>query len=613
MIQRYVPLLLLLLLGNALSASNKILPLSELKPGMRGVGRTVFAGTEIEEFEFEILEIIPNFRAKRDLILVKLLGEKVEHTGVVAGMSGSPMYVDGRLIGALSYRFGLFVKEPIAGVTPIEQMLEILEHEEVRDQELAFRRGFNRDYLEVAVGVQPFSWETFVPPQLRRAKTVRAQGANVAPLDIPMLLSGFEAQSLDLTRSLFDGLGFEVLSVGGSVSSTPAAEPVTLEPGDAFSVILVDGDFGLQATGTVTYRDQDHIIGFGHPFLDFGAVTMPMGKAKILTTLSSLMASTKIGAVTQEVGTVHQDRTTGVMGVSGEQARMIPFRVRFRSTLADETSFDFRVVEDRSLYSFTPLIFGLVLANAIESARLSVGSQTLKLNGVIELEGREPIRLQNYYAGQGVFSFVTDAAEAVGEVASTLGTVLANDFESPQIKKVELNFEASHRSALVEVKRISVDRTILRPGDTVNVTVHLKEFQGKAYTVKHALEIPAHIKGTRLTLYAGSGRRLTQIEARTTPQKFRPQTFEQLVELLHNRRENNAVFFQLRQRDRGVFAEGEELPSLPPSILSVMNAQRATGKVASLRQRVLTEEEVPVDFAVTGGRTLTLKLKPKDE
>jgi hypothetical protein len=611
--QPVILLLILFFLVAESSAAVKIMPLKEIQPGMRGVGKTVFAGNEIAEFEFVVLDIIPNFRAKRDLILVKLIGETVQKTGVVAGMSGSPVYIDGKLIGALSYRMGIFLKDPIAGITPIEQMLEIFDREKFRNKELASNRGFNSDYLEMAVGVREISWENFIPPEFQKAKSFKTNPAGISPLAIPLIFSGFENSIMELSADIFDGLGFEILQGGGTMSTNEENDYGPLEPGSAFSLVIVDGDFGLQATGTVTYRDGDKILGMGHPIFNRGAVGLPMGKAKILTTLSSLMSSTKMAALTKVVGTLHQDRTTGIMGVSGEQPKMIPVVVTFRSEIQEPVEFNFRVAEDRSLYSLTPLIFGVVLSNALESARLSMGDQTLVLDGRIKLREHPDIPLQNFYAGGVPAIFVTDAQEATGEISAILGTLLSNNFELPEIESIELNFTSLYKKNLASVQRIEVDKLVVKPGDEITLTVTLKEFQGKEHRIQHTLKIPDQITAKRIAVYVGSGSKLTQLEYRTAPQKFKPQSFEHLVKMLKKRRKNNYLFFQIRARDRGILIDGQELPSLPPSVLSIMNSQKTSGNVKSLIERKLIEDSVQVNYSISGGRTVWLRVEPKDE
>ncbi len=608
-LRKLILLSVLALFISAGFAGEKIMPLEQIKPGLRGIGKTVFSGTDIEEFEFEVLEIIPNFKAKRDLILTRLIGDKVEHTGVVAGMSGSPMYIDGKLIGALSYSMGLFMKEPIAGVTPIEQMFEILAQEKVRPEELAAIRGFNESYLAIAVGAQAFSLESILPLEFKRGNT-KTSLARINPLDTPLIFSGFENSVLELCATIFNGMSVQVLNGGGTYTN----EKVNLgplEPGSAYSAVIVDGDMGLQATGTVTYVNGAQVLGMGHPFLNSGALELPMGKAKILTTLSSLMLSTKMAALTEISGAIHQDRATGVMGVSGEAAKMIPIRLRFRSKFQDETEFNFRIAEDRRLHSLTPFIFTIVLTNALESVRLSQGNQTLKLEGTINLNGHESIPLKNYYAGNTPSTFITDAIEATGEISATVGALLSNNFEAPAIESVDLNFEALHKKNLAIVEKLEVDRTVVKPGDKIKLSVYLREYQGEGHKVNHVLKIPEGIRERRIAIYAGSGGTLTRLEARTSPQKFRPKSFIQLTDLLKERRKNNYLFFQIRLRDRGVLVAGEELPALPPSIFSVMNTQKSSGNLSNLRDRVLFETGLEVDYSISGGKTVLITVEPK--
>lgn len=611
MIKRFFIGFALALLTSSAFSGTETMPVDEIKPGMRGVGRTVFAGDTIDEFGFEVLDIIPNFRSKRDLILVKLVGERVQHTNVVAGMSGSPMYIDGKLIGALSYRMGLFLKDPIAGVTPIDQMLEILERENTRPQELALNRGFNPDYLDMAVGAKPASIQDLIPPYLQASRSNSNSLSEVVPLEVPLFFSGFESSTLGLAESIFGESGFAIYQGGGGVSAGNEHNAVPFEPGSAYSVVLVEGDLGLQATGTVTYVDGDKVIGMGHPFLNSGAVGLPMGKAKILTTISSLMASTKMSALTEVVGTVHQDRATGVMGVSGEVPAMIPVNMVFRSQVSEPVTFNFRIADDRSLYSLTPLIFSIVISNALESARLSSGSQTLRLSGKIHLAGYEPIVIDNYFAGSTPAMFVSDAIQATGEIAATLGALLANNFEEPKIASIDLNFEALHRKYLALVQRIEVNRTVARPGEELTITVYLKEYQGATHKFEHTFKIPEDIRARRINIFAGSGGTLTRLEVRSAPQRFRPKNFQQLLNLLKERRKNNFVFFQIRLPDSGILVQGQELPGLPPSVSAVIKSQKSSGSVASLRDRVLLEASEQTEFAVTGGSSLWLNVEQK--
>jgi hypothetical protein len=234
------------------------------------------------------------------------------------------------------------------------------------------------------------------------------------------------------------------------------------------------------------------------------------------------------------------------------------------------------------------------------------------LDGNIHLKDNRVIPLQNYYAGTTPKKFVTDAVEAVGEIAAVLGTLLSNDFESPQIESVDLKFTILHKKYLADINRVEIDHTIVRPGDKLNVNVYIKEFQGAEHKVSHTIQVPESVDARRLSLIVGSSGTVTRLEYRTSPQKYRPNNFEQLLDILNSRRKNNYIFFQLRSRNRGVIAQGQELPELPPSILNVMNAQRSSGTVQNLRERVLYEDSVKVDYSVSGGKALFVTVNEND-
>lgn len=595
-------------------AQQKFMPLDEITPGMRGVARTVFAGSDVQEFELEIINILPNFSAKRDLILARLIGDTVEKTGVVAGMSGSPVYVDGRLIGAISYSMGVFLKEPIAGITPIEQMTEIYEREKVWNQEMAYGRGFNPNFLDMAMGVKALDWQHFIPPGLQRLRERRAAPGWIQPLSVPLIFSGFLPEMVRFAGDLFDGLGFEIMQGGGVTgTSNPETDFADLQPGSAFSLVLVDGDFGLQATGTVTHRDGGRILGMGHPVFDNGAVDLPLGKARVITTVPSLMFSTKITALSEVVGTIHQDRTTGLLGILGEEPGMIPVYLTYRSEFQSPVQYSFRLADDRSIYSFTPLILRIVLGNALRSARLAAADQTLRLDGKIVLENHEDITLENYYAGGLPETFLTDALEATGDLAAVLGALLSNEFEVPRIEAIKLNFHALPKKRLATIQRVEVEKTVVQPGDELSIRAVLKEYQGEEVFIDRTLKIPETVSSKVVTVFVGSGDTLTQLERRTKPQKFKPNTFQQLIELLDQRPKKNELYVQLYVRDSGLMVETEELPTLPPSVLSVMNTRRATGDIVALRSRVLVEDKTQLDYSVLGGKTVRLRVKPKDE
>jgi len=588
----------------------EIMPVDKIKPGMQGVGLTVFAGDTVEEFKFEVLDVIPNFRTKRDAILVKLFGEKIEHLSVAGGMSGSPMYIDGKLIGALAFQPILFQKDPVAGVTPIAEMLEIFDLEAARDEEMAYNRGDWTELVDMAIGASSVDIEALRPPILANRTAVDSR-LGMKEISAPLMLSGFNNAGLALATGAFEAAGFEVNSGGSATFENMQGEPKPLQPGDGYAVVFVDGDLGLQATGTVTYVENGRVMGMGHPIFNSGAVGLPMARVKIITTLASLMSSTKMSTLTQINGSIHQDRLTGVMGIEGESARMIPVSLKIKSKFSQLHSYNFRVAADRSINSLTPFLFAIVINNALESSRMSTRNQTLRMSGQVSLKGREAVALENYFAG-APNGLLTDAIQAAGQIAATIGALLANSYETPEIESLELNFEVLPKQNLAFISKITADRATVIAGGKVKITTYIKEYQGKERQISHSLKIPEDINAKRIKLYVGSGATLSQLESRISPHKFRPKNFEQLIKIIDEQRQNNFVFFQVRQQDRSVTIAGEEMPGLPPSILSVIRSQRTSGAMSTTRERVILEEKVKTNYAVTGGKSLTLNVKPKN-
>ncbi|MDQ7052233.1 MAG: hypothetical protein Q9P14_04825 [candidate division KSB1 bacterium] len=332
---------------------------------------------------------------------MRLHGEKAEFTGPVAGMSGSPVYYNGKIIGSLSYSLGNFLKEPLMGITPIREMLEIFDKEKRRDTELAAMgsREHMQRFVDMALALEPVEWEAFLPQR----PSLQAGGFGVTQLPVLLNLSGFSDHSFELAQKLFAPLGFSAVRGGGSGSQNQGMD---LVPGAPISAVLLTGDMSIDATGTVTYRDGDRVLAFGHPFFDNGPIELPMAQSHIITTISSAMASQKLGLTGKLVGTLRQDRTTGVMGILGPIPRMTEVTMRYRSEDGQQSQFSFSVAREKSIASISPLILRIALISALESARLSTGFNSLRLKGVVVLDDGEKLILDNLFgvpAIAGVF------------------------------------------------------------------------------------------------------------------------------------------------------------------------------------------------------------------
>ena len=344
---------------------------------MRGVAYTVFQGVKPEAMEVEVLGVLHNVNGpKGDIILVRLHGQKVEYTGVVAGMSGSPVYLDGKLAGALAFRIGEFSKEPIAGVTPIADMLEIS----------ALDRSPAEDAAAVKPSVTAVAGKTAAPGEgFALPGSADSAGRDftnyLKPIETPLVFNGFSEEAIQLFAGQFASAGIVPVMGAGSVSNDKQPEP--LEPGSAVSAILVRGDMDIAATCSVTYVDPQRLLACGHPLLQFGSVDLPMNKAEVLATLASPLNAFKIVNTTESVGTFVQDRHTGIMGVFDRQPEMIPVTLSIHSSTG-EKQFHYEVLNNPKL---TPVALMVTVFNALHGVNEFGEEITYRLAGSIGVKG----------------------------------------------------------------------------------------------------------------------------------------------------------------------------------------------------------------------------------
>ncbi|MCU0645867.1 MAG: hypothetical protein MUC94_16605, partial [bacterium] len=542
------------------------------------------------------INIVHNFMPKRDLVIVRLLGEKVNHTGVVAGMSGSPIYIGDKLMGALAYSLGIFMKEPIAGITPIEEMLEIFNREKIRDQELITLTNNTPAYVE--------KFDLFA--QLQQLKSPQLQ--DFKPIAIPFVYSGFHPSILEKFSSHFEQLNFIPLP-GGKLDPNESEARQTIAPGAAIAGSIINGDFDISAVGTVTLRDQNKILAFGHPFFNNGPVNIPMAEAKVITTLSSLYASNKYAVATNIIGTIRQDRSTGIMGIIGEIPPAIPVHVRINSPISQEKTFKFMVANDRSSYNIVPVFLWMTLINALESARMGMGDYAIKLTGRIDLENAADVILDDFYSGAAnpiSIGSGQDISAAAVDIVMTLSALLLNNFETAKINKIDLTFHAQPGRKLAIIEKIFYDKQIITSGDSLTVIASVRPYQGKVFEVKKRIRIPQNLPEKNIIIAIGGRPEVAAWEAQAGIGRFSPENFSELVDLLNRKRKNTDIIIQLRSADKGAILHGREYPSLPPSIFQIL-ADKKTQKIYdSMNEKILAEWTIPVDFEVFGGRKFNL-------
>ncbi len=581
------------LLSATIQAQNsktfETIPVSEIHAGMKGVAYTVFQGTKPESMGVEVLGILRNANGpKGDIILVRLSGEKAEYTGVVAGMSGSPVYLNGKLAGALAFRIGEFSKEPIAGVTPIAEMLEIN----------AMDRSPGSNTRNAGAAVQ-------TPTPASGPGTENSEIKNYAnylkPIEAPLVFSGFSQETLQRFGPQFAREGIVPVMGVGSVSESKQPEP--LEPGSAISAILVRGDMDIAATCTVTYMDAQRLLACGHPLLQFGMVDLPMTKAEVLATLPSPLNAFKIVNATEPVGAFVQDRHTGIMGEFGKQPEMIPVTLNIHSGAASK-QFHYEILNNANL---SPVAMMATVFNALHGVNEYGEDTTYRMNGRISVNGYPDVTVQNMFApSDGGQPAAVMAALSLGERFSG---IYDNPYNVPGIRGVQLDFDLIRERRWARLEGARTDLIEARPGDEITIETVLRPYRGEVVVQQISIHIPTSTSKGPLRILVSDGDTLDRIR-RTSPLLGRKMDLASTIALLNKQHVNNRVYVSLLEADPEAMVADKVMPTLPLSIMNVMDSMRGTQEMIVQGESSVNEAATgPLDYVVAGAQVLTITIK----
>jgi len=603
MLRRLVfAVLALAALPAASATATEILPIDEVRPGQRGVGRTVFAGTHIEEFAVEIIGVLENIAPRQSIVLARLSGGPLAETGVIAGMSGSPVFIEGRLLGAVAYGFP-FSKETIAGITPIAEMIEATRTTAPRAASARFPLAWHASGPIVPLDRDAFVAALTRPlPSFRPADGILPRGlggASMAPLALPLTFNGFSAEAFDWARGLFGGMGFApVMGTGGA--GLPKEPLPDLQPGAAVGVSLIEGDLDLSVTGTVTYIDGDRLYAFGHPFYNLGPTQFPLKKAYVFSVFPSLYQSWKISTAAEPVGTVDQDRTTAISGRLGRAPRMIPVSVTLTTSRGQQRAFSFRIVEDEL---FTPALAYVSLLSVLQSNERAFGTSSIRVEGRLRLANGPDVTVEDLFASN------QPAAQAAGLVAAPLAYLLGNDRERVTLEGLDVRIVSDETVQTASLERAWLERAgPVRPGARVNLRVQLRTWRGETRSETIPVTVPDNAPPGRYTLLVADGPAVASLEQRELGRPFVPRDLRQMVRAINGLRRNNRLYVRLLRSEPGALVAGEFLPSLPPSVMAVLGANEG-GDVTRLRTSALWDFELATDYAVSGVRQLPLEVE----
>jgi len=581
----------LLLVPSLFAADPDIFPLSQIQPGMKGEAYTIFAGDQVEKFDLEVIGVMPNFLApKESIILVQLLGPKVEHTGVVAGMSGSPVYIQGKLAGAISLRLGAFAKEPLAGVTPIENMLSLPKGASGTIRADASPGSASATETANRIDI-PSDWAS---------RAGLSGGSFLTPIDTPLVFSGFSGQAIRQFENEFAGYGMAAVQ-GGTVDARP--DDANIKPGDMVSAVLVEGDLSLQASCTVTAIVDGRVYVCGHPLFGFGSVQMPMARARVLTTLSSQLESTKIVNVGGTIGSFSQDRVTAVVGSLGSSPKLIPIDMAVATPDGDK-HLSFRMITNPKI---TPILMGISAQNGLIQNSVYGEGTTLHLTGGIDIAGHSSVTLDNLFAPND--SFVPDGISASSAIQGIFQRIFSNPYEKANIERVTIRLEALPERRQMAIEGAWLDKSEAEPGDTVTVRVQLRPYRGSPVIRDIPITIPPQAtRGTTMQILASDSLTLNRMSF-VGGSQARLESLEQLISVLNRERRNNRLYITLLGSAPTMVVQDKVMPNVPASQISLLDQRGGPASFFVVRQSEAGEWSMPLDQVVQGSTSIPILIK----
>jgi hypothetical protein len=580
---------------------------ADLKPGMKGYAWTVLSGTEPEPIPVEIMGVLKNqWGPKQDIILGKM-GGKAIRTNVAGGMSGSPVYIDGKLVGAVALRFSVFSPDAICGITPIELMLEVNDFDQSRP---ADARTPDKTVAKETVSVP-----SGMLAQVLSASASPTPGSDftMEPIATPLSFAGFNENVLRQFGPLFQQMGATV-AAGGASSTLTDSKPVagwqkSLQPGDAFSGVLVSGDMSVTGMCTVTYNDGKRVLGCGHSFFNLGPVDMPMAKSEVLMTLASQFQPNKFGNATEIVGALHQDRHSAIMGELGATAPMVPVTVKVRSFgdnngIRKEKDLHFNVFVQQK---WTPYLMMLTLFNSISGLNDFAEETTYRLSGKVEFDGGPGLSLATMLAANEAPA--PAPIQLAGWWGDKFNRLFLNPVAMPKLKSVDATIDILPERRVASIENAWIPSSEVEAGTQVPVKVFLRPYRGERLERDFMLKIPAGLpKGDHRILLSDADTLNRMQSVASASDRF--MDIPQTVSLINQERTNNKLYVSLVEPRPTVFYEDKTLPSLPASVMNVMQTGRTASRhLVSSAESAVEQGSIPFDLMVDGSYSLKVTVK----
>ena len=580
------------------TAPPKLIGLEEIKPGMTGYGLTVFQGTKPDRFPIKVIGILRNFLPKQDIILIESDDPRLKHTGIVAGMSGSPIYIGegegARLAGALAYGWH-FAKDPVAGVTPIANMLGELrrplrgrEHTPVAAAANDARYQPRADH---GGGDDPVAMQQMPKPIVPYSSDPSAP--RLVPATVPLALSGFGPSMFNELSKVLEPYGIAPMAAGGGAPQIPSG-PDHFEPGSAISVELIRGDMSAAGTGTVTYVDGDKVLAFGHPMFNIGEIYLPIATAEVHTVLASISSSFKMASPLREVGSLVQDRQSCIVGDTGQRTDMIPLTVKVGGPGKPDQIFHAEVIRHRFL---TPLLASAVVGNAAQAAASDVADATITVKTSLGVRGFPALDLVDHAFSNDGFS--TRALQSLSGIKA-IGDLLFNPFAPANLDRIDVRVDVDYKSDVAEITGVTLDADTVDPGSRPSLRVTLRPYNGAEYTESIPISIPRALAGQLVKIEAAAGNLVK-------PDLAAPENMGHLIDNLRKSYPARSIVVTLQTPDEGLALRGTVVFDLPGSVMDTLRPGASTRRGETFKET--SRQVVPTRVVVTGKQEIQVKIK----
>ncbi len=581
---------------------------SDLKPGMKGYAWTVLAGSDPEAIPVEIIGILKNQWGPGQDIIIGKMGGKAIRTNVAGGMSGSPVYIDGKLVGAVALRLSVFSPDAICGITPIELMLEVNDFDQSRptDARVPGSAGPQRAAVNLPSGMLSQVVSAGGSGSLQTSPTM-------IPIETPLSFAGFNEGVLREFAPFFEQTGMAV-AAGGASSALRDNKPAAgwehaLVPGDAVSGVLVSGDMSVSGMCTVTYNDGKNMLACGHSFFNLGPVNMPMAKSDVLMTLASQFQPNKFGNATEIVGALHQDRHSAIQGVMGATADMVPVTLKVRSfddsnAVRREKSFHFSVFVQQK---WTPYLMMLTMFNSLSGLNDFAEEATYRLSGNVQLDGGEKLALSTMLA-PGELPVPTPMVLA-GWWGDKFNRLFLNSVHTPKLQSVDATIDLLPDRRVATIENAWVPSAEVDAGSVVPIKVFLRPYRGDRIERDFSLKIPAGLARGEHRIMLSDAETLNRMQSlAASTDHF--MDIPQEVSLINQERTNNKLYVSLVEARPTVYYEDKSLPALPASVMNVMQTGRTASRhFASSPESAVEQGSIPFDLAINGSYTLKITVK----